>query len=77
MSDIEISVKGVVDTIGRPRLVGDLGLKNAKAISTAVANGLFPSSWYDVIDKICRNELNFDVPRKLFNWKSSKSEEVA
>ncbi len=64
-----ITVHEICLALGRREMEAALGVSKA-SISNAVSNGVFPASWYDVIESECKKH---DLPcdRSLFNFKKT------
>ncbi|GAA6196668.1 hypothetical protein NBRC116598_21120 [Pseudophaeobacter arcticus] len=52
-------------------MAGALGIKPA-AISNAVSDGKFPSSWFEAVEREC-DRLGVDCPTDLFSFKRSSN----
>lgn len=61
------TVSAICDAIGRTRLQAALGVGKT-AISNAVVENRFPSSWFDVVDRLCRED-GIDCPREFFAFR--------
>lgn len=66
-----MTVDKICDQIGRKKMTGALGITRA-AISNAVSEGVFPSSWYEAIKGEC-DRLGVDCPTDLFSFKRSSN----
>jgi hypothetical protein len=62
------SIRKMTDDLGVDNLASRLRV-TTHSIRHARVTGLFPASWFDVIDGMCR-ERKMDCPRDLFNFKA-------
>lgn len=67
-NDTKITVRHIVDAIGREKLAKELGLENAKSIQPAVTNNIMPASWYYVVTKLGASK-GINVPQDSFKFK--------
>lgn len=67
-NDTKITVRHIVDAIGREKLAKELGLENAKSIQPAVTNNIMPASWYYVVTKLGADH-GITVPQCSFKFK--------
>lgn len=69
-------IRDIVDKIGRERLAGRLGLKNAKSVWPAISRGFFPPAWYPIVEELAEEE-GIVVPSDLYNWRKAEDKQPA
>jgi hypothetical protein len=63
-------VHHIIDTLTPDAIMARLDV-SFHMIRYARSSGVFPSGWYDDIDKMCR-DAGLECPRNLFNWNSAR-----
>lgn len=64
-------VEQICTEIGRTRVSRVVGVSRAM-VSNAVADGFFPASWFDLLEKECRL-LGVECPRSAFRFRQPES----
>lgn len=63
------TVHHITKTLGTDAICSALGV-SPHSVRHARNTGLFPSGWYDPLDRLCI-EVGIPCPRSAFNWKAS------
>lgn len=66
ISDPETTVADICDHLGRKEIAMKVG-RRVTAVSNAVVEGVFPASWFTVIEAMCAAK-GISCPRRLFNF---------
>lgn len=67
-----MTVSDICEAIGRKELMSRLDVTKS-AVSNSVSDGVFPSSWYGVIENMCA-ERGLDCPQSLFKFRKPAPE---
>lgn len=67
------TTRDICDRIGRKLVADRIGVSK-KAVSNAVAEGVFPARWYRELRAVC-SEQGIECPEDLFNFARAPSTE--
>lgn len=66
-----ITASEFADAVGRKEIADKLGV-GTTAVSNAVVRGVFPSSWFFILQELS-NDLDVECPPELFNMRTPKN----